>query len=112
MKTVGVREFRDHGAPSYLAGSEPIAFSNRGTVIGFYIPLRRDPEETNVPLNVLVPAARKFSRTPACPRSNYLSYFRSGTPFVIAGLCVLWRPCRFEPPASRCLQLFSDTLQS
>ncbi len=45
MKTVGVREFRDH-APSYLAGSEPIAVSNRGTVIGFYIPLPRDPEET------------------------------------------------------------------
>ena len=45
MKTVGVREFRDH-APSYLAGSEPIAVSNLGTVIGFYIPLPRDPEET------------------------------------------------------------------
>ena len=45
MKTVGVREFRDH-APSYLAGSDPIAVSNRGTVIGFYIPLPRDPEET------------------------------------------------------------------
>ena len=44
MKTVGVREFRDH-APSYLAGSEPVAVSNRGTVIGFYIPLARDPEE-------------------------------------------------------------------
>lgn len=45
MKTVGVREFRDH-APSYLAGSDPIAVTNRGTVIGFYIPLPRDPEET------------------------------------------------------------------
>ncbi len=39
-----MREFRDH-APSYLAGSEPIAVSNRGTVIGFYIPLPRDAEE-------------------------------------------------------------------
>ena len=45
MKTIGVREFRDH-ATSYLAGSEAVAVSNRGTVIGFYIPLQRDPEAT------------------------------------------------------------------
>ena len=44
MKTVGVREFRDH-ATSYLAGSEPVAVSNRGTVIGFYIPLHADRQE-------------------------------------------------------------------
>lgn len=46
MKTIGVREFRDH-ATSYLAGSEPVAVSNRGTVIGFYIPLPRNHDEAH-----------------------------------------------------------------
>lgn len=45
MKTVGVREFRDH-VLSYCAGSDLIAVTNRDTVIGFYIPLPCHPEET------------------------------------------------------------------
>jgi hypothetical protein len=43
VKNVGVREFRDH-ATTYLSGSDPIAVSKHGQVIGFYIPLERDPE--------------------------------------------------------------------
>jgi hypothetical protein len=43
-KQVGVREFRDH-ATTYLSGSEPIAVSKHGRVIGFYIPLDRDENE-------------------------------------------------------------------
>lgn len=41
LKTVGVREFRDH-ATTYLAGNEPVAVSRHGQVIGFYIPVERD----------------------------------------------------------------------
>lgn len=41
LKNVGVREFRDH-ATTYLSGSEPIAVSKHGRVIGFYIPVERD----------------------------------------------------------------------
>jgi len=52
VKTVGVRDFRDH-ATSYLAGAEPIAVSNRGVVIGFYIPLQRDHEQTERALKQL-----------------------------------------------------------
>ena len=52
MKAVGVREFRDH-ATSYLAGSEPVAVSNCGTVIGFYIPLARNYDETQRALEQL-----------------------------------------------------------
>ena len=44
LKTVGVREFRDH-ATTYLSGSEPVAVSKHGHVIGFYIPLDRDEHE-------------------------------------------------------------------
>ncbi len=44
MKSIGVREFRDH-ATSYLSGSEPVAVSKHGHVIGFYIPLERDEDE-------------------------------------------------------------------
>jgi hypothetical protein len=43
-KQVGIREFRDH-ATTYLSGSEPIAVSKHGRVIGFYIPLDRDENE-------------------------------------------------------------------
>ena len=44
LKNVGVREFRDH-ATSYLSGSDPIAVSKHGRVIGFYVPLQRDEDE-------------------------------------------------------------------
>lgn len=44
LKTVGVREFRDH-ATTYLSGSDPVAVSKHGRVVGFYIPLQRDEDE-------------------------------------------------------------------
>ena len=44
FKNVGVREFRDH-ATSYLSGSEPVAVSKHGRVIGFYVPLARDEND-------------------------------------------------------------------
>ncbi|MGH3822342.1 MAG: hypothetical protein ACRDRA_05830 [Pseudonocardiaceae bacterium] len=44
LKTVGVREFRDH-ATTYLSGSDPVAVSKHGRVVGFYIPLARDEDE-------------------------------------------------------------------
>jgi hypothetical protein len=43
-KNVGVREFRDH-ATAYLSGSDPVAVSKHGRVIGFYIPLERNEDE-------------------------------------------------------------------
>lgn len=44
LKNVGVREFRDH-ATSYLSGSDPVAVSKHGRVVGFYVPLQRDEDE-------------------------------------------------------------------
>lgn len=44
LRNVGVREFRDH-ATTYLSGSDPVAVSKHGRVIGFYVPLRRDEDE-------------------------------------------------------------------
>jgi hypothetical protein len=44
MKSVGVREFRDH-ATTYLSGPDPVAVSKHGHVIGFYIPIDRDEDE-------------------------------------------------------------------
>ena len=41
LRSVGVREFRDH-ATAYLSGSDPVAISKHGEVIGFYIPVERD----------------------------------------------------------------------
>jgi hypothetical protein len=44
LKTVGVREFRDH-ATTYLSGSDPVAVSKHSRVVGFSIPLERDEDE-------------------------------------------------------------------
>jgi antitoxin (DNA-binding transcriptional repressor) of toxin-antitoxin stability system len=44
LKNVGVREFRDH-ATSYLSGSDPVAVSKHGRVIGFYVPVQRNDDE-------------------------------------------------------------------
>ena len=46
LKTVGVREFRDR-ATTYLSGTEPVAVSKHGQVIGFYIPVERDQAEVS-----------------------------------------------------------------
>ncbi|PSR22272.1 MAG: hypothetical protein C7B43_20860 [Sulfobacillus benefaciens] len=50
MKTIGVREFRDH-ATRFLAGTEPLAVSNRGVVIGFYIPVPKNREQSPLSRN-------------------------------------------------------------
>ena len=44
LKNVGVRDFRDH-ATAFLSGTDPIAVSKHGQVIGFYIPVERDREQ-------------------------------------------------------------------
>ena len=52
LKNVGVREFRDH-ATTYLSGSDPVAVSKHGQVIGFYIPVERDQEQAKRALEKL-----------------------------------------------------------
>jgi hypothetical protein len=44
LKEVGIREFRDH-ATLHLSGSEPIAVTKHGHIIGIYVPLKRDEEK-------------------------------------------------------------------
>jgi hypothetical protein len=46
LKEVGVREFRDH-ATKYLSGSETVAVSKHGRIIGFYLPLERNEDEVH-----------------------------------------------------------------
>jgi hypothetical protein len=57
-KNVGVREFRDH-ATTYLSGSDPVAVSKHGRVIGFYIPLDRDEDEVRRALTKLGDSVEK-----------------------------------------------------
>ena len=52
LKNVGVREFRDH-ATVYLSGSDPVAVSKHGQVIGFYIPVEADREQATRALEQL-----------------------------------------------------------
>ena len=58
LKTVGIREFRDH-ATAYLSGAEPVAVSKHGQVIGFYIPVERDQEQTQRALDRLAATVGK-----------------------------------------------------
>jgi len=44
MKSVGVREFRDH-ATKYLSLGVPLAVERHGKVIGLYFPVRADKNE-------------------------------------------------------------------
>ena len=60
-KQVGIREFRDH-ATTYLSGSEPIAVSKHGRVIGFYIPLDRDENEVQRVVAKLGHTVQQFLR--------------------------------------------------
>jgi hypothetical protein len=52
LKNVGVREFRDH-ATLYLSGSDPVAVSKHGQVIGFYIPIEANKEQATRALEQL-----------------------------------------------------------
>jgi len=58
LKTVGVREFRDH-ATAYLSGNEAVAVNKHGQVIGFYIPVERDPAQAERALDRLGQAVEK-----------------------------------------------------
>ncbi len=44
MIRAGIREFRDH-ATHYLGGNDVIAIERHGTVVGYYIPVRKRDEE-------------------------------------------------------------------
>lgn len=44
MKTVGIREFRDH-ATKYLAGSESLTIERHGQTVGYFIPAKRKRSE-------------------------------------------------------------------
>jgi hypothetical protein len=58
VKTVGVREFRDH-ATTYLSGAEPVAVSKHGQVIGFYLPVERDQDQAQRTLDRLAATVGK-----------------------------------------------------
>jgi len=58
VKTVGVREFRDH-ATTYLSGAEPVAVSKHGQVIGFYLPVERDQDQAQRALDRLAATVSK-----------------------------------------------------
>lgn len=47
MKNVGVREFRDR-ATTYLSGTDTVAVSKHGQVIGFYIPIERSEDQARL----------------------------------------------------------------
>jgi antitoxin (DNA-binding transcriptional repressor) of toxin-antitoxin stability system len=59
LRQIGIREFRDR-ATQYLAGAEPIAISRHGRVIGFYVPVPLDREETDRALQRLAETVERI----------------------------------------------------
>jgi hypothetical protein len=58
MISVGVREFRDR-ATAYLSGTDPVAVSKHGHVIGFYIPLERNEDDVRAAVGKLGAAVQQ-----------------------------------------------------
>jgi antitoxin (DNA-binding transcriptional repressor) of toxin-antitoxin stability system len=61
VQQIGIREFRDR-ATQYLAGAQPIAITRHGRVIGFYIPVPPDREETDRALQRLAETVERVRR--------------------------------------------------
>ncbi len=74
LKTVGVREFRDH-ATTYLSSSDPIAISRHGHVIGFYIPVERDEEQARRALDRLAVNVEKVLDETGMPEEELSRLF-------------------------------------
>lgn len=61
LQQVGVREFRDR-ATQYLAGADPVAITRHGRVIGFYVPVPVDRDETERALQRLADTVERISQ--------------------------------------------------
>lgn len=57
LKTVGMREFRDHLA-EHISGETPLAITRHGLTIGYYIPAHRPVSDTD--LQTLEDATRRL----------------------------------------------------
>jgi antitoxin (DNA-binding transcriptional repressor) of toxin-antitoxin stability system len=61
LQHVGVREFRDR-ATQYLAGADPVAITRHGRLIGFYVPVPVDRDETERALQRLADTVERISQ--------------------------------------------------
>ena len=61
LPNIGLEEFRDR-AMRYLAEAEPIAITHHGRVIGFYVRVPRDQEETDRALERLAKTVEQIRR--------------------------------------------------
>lgn len=59
VRQIGVREFRDR-ATQYLAGTDPVAITRHGRVIGFYVPVPVDRGETDRALQRLADTVERI----------------------------------------------------
>jgi hypothetical protein len=80
VKSIGVREFRDH-ATTYLSGSDPVAVSKHGHVIGFYIPLERDESEVRRAVAQLGQAVEQVLGETGMTEDELASVFDMRRPF-------------------------------
>ena len=77
MKHVGVREFRDH-ATTYLSGSDAIAVSKHGRIIGIYVPLKRDEEKVRRALDKLGRAVNQVLEETGMTEDDLVDVFDIG----------------------------------
>jgi antitoxin (DNA-binding transcriptional repressor) of toxin-antitoxin stability system len=59
VRQIGIRDFRNR-ATQYLAGADPIAITRHGKVIGFYVPVPVDRDETDRALQRLAETVERI----------------------------------------------------
>lgn len=80
MKQVGVREFRDH-ATTYISGSESIAVTKHGNVVGIYYPIKRDQEKVNRALDRFDESIDRILEETGMKRDELADIFDTSKPF-------------------------------
>jgi antitoxin (DNA-binding transcriptional repressor) of toxin-antitoxin stability system len=74
LPKIGIEEFRDR-AQQYLAKVEPIAITQRGRVIGFYVPVPRNEEEIDRALQRLAESVERIRRQTGMSEDELVDFF-------------------------------------
>jgi antitoxin (DNA-binding transcriptional repressor) of toxin-antitoxin stability system len=79
LPSIGIDEFREC-TRQYLAEVEPIAITQRGRVIGFYVPIPRNEEEIDRALKRLAESVERIRRRTGMSEDELVDFFDARKP--------------------------------
>ena len=74
LPNIGIDEFRER-ARQYLSEVDPIAITQRGRVIGFYVPVPRNQEEIDRSLKRLAESVERLRRQMGMSEDELVDFF-------------------------------------